>query len=277
MPRIRTVKPEFWSSESLSSVSETAVILAVALLNYADDEGYFNAHPKLVRAFAFPIREPNITVTESMQELASIGYITIFKTDAGKNIGLVEGLTTHQRISKPKSSTYRALTDRARIVCGQGVDKAREEGKGREQGKEGNTSSPGGDGLGAQAWEADFLTFWEAYPRKLAKTAARKAFLARCRSKVKPADMVVAARNYAKECQAEGRESGVVLHAATFVGPKLRFEDYTKGVPNEQGFRKSSLDVAKTEAAKRKAEAEEDARLRRDQQDNNRTQPKGAA
>ncbi len=43
MPRIRTIKPEFWSDEKLATVSEATLLVAIGLLNLADDEGYFNA------------------------------------------------------------------------------------------------------------------------------------------------------------------------------------------------------------------------------------------
>ncbi|HBS0572930.1 TPA: DnaT-like ssDNA-binding domain-containing protein, partial [Klebsiella pneumoniae] len=48
MARIRTIKPEFWTDEDMAEVSEPACLLAIGLLNYADDEGYFNANPKLI-------------------------------------------------------------------------------------------------------------------------------------------------------------------------------------------------------------------------------------
>ena len=55
MARIRTIKPEFWRHEDLSALPADTHMLAAALLNYADDEGYFNANPKLVEAECFPV------------------------------------------------------------------------------------------------------------------------------------------------------------------------------------------------------------------------------
>lgn len=62
MARIRTIKPEFWTDEDMAEVSEPACLLAIGLLNYADDEGYFNANPKLIKAAVFPIREPSVPI-----------------------------------------------------------------------------------------------------------------------------------------------------------------------------------------------------------------------
>ena len=67
MARIRTIKPEFWTDEDLSEVSEAACLLAIGLLNYADDEGYFNANPKLVKAAVFPIREQSGSIPVLLQ------------------------------------------------------------------------------------------------------------------------------------------------------------------------------------------------------------------
>ena len=62
MARIRTIKPEFWTDEDMAELSEPACLLAIGLLNYADDEGYFNANPKLIKAAVFPIREPSVPI-----------------------------------------------------------------------------------------------------------------------------------------------------------------------------------------------------------------------
>ncbi len=40
MARIRTIKPTFWTDEDMADISEAACLLAIGLLNYADDEGY---------------------------------------------------------------------------------------------------------------------------------------------------------------------------------------------------------------------------------------------
>ncbi len=72
MARIRTIKPDFWADEQLCSLPEATHILAAALLNYADDEGYFKANPALVKAACCPLREPSVNVQESLQQLAAV-------------------------------------------------------------------------------------------------------------------------------------------------------------------------------------------------------------
>ena len=59
--RIRTIKPEFWSSLDLAPLSEPALLLAAGLLNYADDEGYFVADERLIRAALQKIKKEVLT------------------------------------------------------------------------------------------------------------------------------------------------------------------------------------------------------------------------
>jgi len=107
--RIRTVKPEFWQSEDLATVSAEAVMLAVGVLNLADDEGYFKANPKLIEAAIFPIRDLSTTCRRLIGELSSIGYLDIYKGTDGKDYGHVVKFLDHQRIDRPKDSKIKPL------------------------------------------------------------------------------------------------------------------------------------------------------------------------
>ena len=54
MPRIRTIKPEFWDSPS-TAVADLAVRLTyIAMWNWADDSGRGTANMKELEAFVFP-------------------------------------------------------------------------------------------------------------------------------------------------------------------------------------------------------------------------------
>lgn len=112
MPRIRTIKPEFWKDEDMASVSESACLLAIGLLNYADDEGYFNANERLIKAEIFPLREPSTTIRRMIDELSSIGYLQV-KTDdsTGRSYGKINKFSKHQRVDRPKDSEIKHLVD----------------------------------------------------------------------------------------------------------------------------------------------------------------------
>lgn len=109
MARIRTIKPEFWKHEDLSALPEATHLLAAALLNYADDEGYFNANVALIKAECSPLREPSVSIHGSLTELSGIGYIRIGKTSDGKCFGQIIHFLDHQRVSHPTPSKISKL------------------------------------------------------------------------------------------------------------------------------------------------------------------------
>lgn len=109
MGRIRTIKPEFWSDEDMSEVSECACLLAIGLLNYADDDGYFNANPKLIKAEIFPIRETSHTIPVAIRELSDIGYLSLFLGPDGKQYGLINNFAIHQVVNKKKPSKIKSI------------------------------------------------------------------------------------------------------------------------------------------------------------------------
>jgi hypothetical protein len=160
MARIRTVKPEFWKHEGLSGLPEATILLAVALLNYADDEGYFKANPKLVQADCCPLREPSVPITVSLSELSSVGYLQLGSGADGRQYGRIQNFSEHQVINKPKPSKIRPLDilwvpSRSSTV--RVPDQSRQE-QGREQGtgnREGN--GEGAVALAAYAWSGKVI------------------------------------------------------------------------------------------------------------------------
>jgi hypothetical protein len=104
MGRIRTIKPEFHSHEELSALPAETHLLAGALTNYADDEGYFNANPGLVRAGTHPLRDDPTPIREQLAQLEAMGYIEIHSCADGKMIGRIVNFNSHQKVSHPSES-----------------------------------------------------------------------------------------------------------------------------------------------------------------------------
>jgi hypothetical protein len=146
MARIRTIKPDFWRHEGLSSLPEATHMLAAALLNYADDEGYFNANPKLIQAECCPLRELSVSIHESLKLLAGAGYLRLGVGDDGRHYGWILKFLEHQVINRPTPSKIKALTimwDDAHTAHAQLSEPSSPERKGREQGKEGEKEVEG--------------------------------------------------------------------------------------------------------------------------------------
>jgi len=110
--RIRTVKPEFWQDEHLAACSPEARLLAIGLLNVADDQGYFNAHPALIRAAVFPFQN-GIDIPALLAELCAAGrsetapgYIELRRADDGRCYGRIPHFCDHQKINRPTPSRF---------------------------------------------------------------------------------------------------------------------------------------------------------------------------
>ncbi len=93
----------------MSAVSEAAALLAIALLNYSDDEGYFRANPALIKAALFPLRELSTNIPRTLDDLSRMGYIQLCKGSDGREYGRVVNFLKHQKIDKPYPSKIKDL------------------------------------------------------------------------------------------------------------------------------------------------------------------------
>ncbi len=84
-------------------------MLAAALLNHADDEGYFKANPKLVQAACCPLREDSVSPHGGLIQLEEIGFVTLHQGSDGKSYGHIVKFTKHQKINRPTPSKIKDL------------------------------------------------------------------------------------------------------------------------------------------------------------------------
>jgi hypothetical protein len=105
--RIRTIKPGFWHNEQLAKCSEFARLLALALLNLADDEGYFLAHPAIIRGQLFPYLDDSKKVEKALAELVQVEFVQVKTDKNGRNVGCVTKFRQHQIISRPTRSSLK--------------------------------------------------------------------------------------------------------------------------------------------------------------------------
>src|SRR5882762_10225203 len=103
MARIRSIKPEFWTSAQVMECSPMSRLLFVGMWNFADDAGRMTYSPKTLKAQIYPSDE--ITPTEIARlvvELSTNDLILIYVVD-GKEFIQITGWH-HQKIDKPKPS-----------------------------------------------------------------------------------------------------------------------------------------------------------------------------
>ena len=115
MPRIRTIKPEFWSDEKLAPLDPVDRLTFLGLISLADDFGRVHDNLKVIDAFVFP--ECSRTVRESLAKLSRMGRIRRGKSSSGKLIIEIENWNKHQRVDKPQTAT--ALPPIVSIVDGE--------------------------------------------------------------------------------------------------------------------------------------------------------------
>jgi len=101
MARIRTVKPEYWSSEQVMSLTLHARLAFIGLWNFCDDGGNHPASAKTFKAEVFPSDDLSAADVQGLaDELLAQGLIKRYEV-AGKAYWHVTGWKLHQRIDKP--------------------------------------------------------------------------------------------------------------------------------------------------------------------------------
>jgi hypothetical protein len=107
LPRIRTIKPEFWEDEKIGSLSPMARLMFIGSWNVADDEGLLNVNPAYLKAQIFPY--DNITVDDSrniLGELLELSLIVLYRDPKNKIHGWIPSFRKHQRIDKPQKAKH---------------------------------------------------------------------------------------------------------------------------------------------------------------------------
>lgn len=140
MARIRTIKPEFWTSEQVAECSTTARLLFIGLWNFCDDFGRHQASAKRLKMEIFPADNCKDKDIEGwVSELLRVGLIRAYTVD-GKHFWQVTGWH-HQKIEKPSARhpTPEKFDDHSTTVRQPFADQTPAEGKGMEGSlKEGN-------------------------------------------------------------------------------------------------------------------------------------------
>lgn len=224
MARIRTVKPEFWTSEQVVECSPTARLLFIGMWNFCDDGGVIPYSPLSIKMKVFPGDACDAADIGSwMSELERAGLIQDYQVD-GRRYLKVTGWSRHQKIDKP---TYRhpQPLDEGSTRSPRDIDEASPpEGKGRE-GKlkplSGSTTPDLREDLFNEARKHGPL-----HPNDNRPTAL-KAWKARVRAGESPEALRDGWIAYRAWCESEGTQRKHIKHQATFYGPDRHWEmDY---------------------------------------------------
>lgn len=248
MARMRSVKPEFWADEDLSALPRDARLLYVGLWNLADEHSRLRGDPRYVKGQLFPYDDdlPATDVDRLLGHLADIGKVVRYRHGGAAYIFLPT-LSRHQRLEsdkvpsrlppppeQPEPTRVDESESRADLpapdadtlplkhVAGgmEHVAGKKERARPRE-----STSDP-----------PDFARFWDAYPRKEAKGAARKAWdKAVC--KIDADSIIGAAKRYRDDPDRRTSLPKFTAHPATWLNGERWADQPTRGSPSSNGHR----------------------------------------
>lgn len=104
MARIRSIKPEFWTSPQIVACSLPARLAFIGLLNFCDDNGIHPASASRLRMQVFPEDAIGDDAIRSLvSELIRSGLVATYQF-GDESFWMVTGWSRHQKIDKP---TYR--------------------------------------------------------------------------------------------------------------------------------------------------------------------------
>jgi hypothetical protein len=204
VPRIRTIKPEFWVDEKVVELDPWARLLFIGLWNFADDQGFIEYSPKRIKMQIFP--GDTTDVAPLLASLIEAGLLAAYESPIGRVLH-IQSWSRHQKVSNPSSPRF-DIADLEQIS--RTADPAPEpsrafesplsgkERKGKEEERKGTYTRslavvpdpvvPDPEPVADAPVRASkptrtkreideaFARFWEVYPRREAKQAAVKAW-----------------------------------------------------------------------------------------------------
>lgn len=145
MARIRTIKPEFWTSEQIVECSPIARLLFIGMWNFCDDGGNHPASTKTLKMQIFPGDDIAISQIDALvAELVAAGLLSEYLAE-GRRYWNVTGWK-HQKIDRPSYKYPRPIADNSPNDRRQLDARHPPEGKGREgNGRDVSSSMPATD------------------------------------------------------------------------------------------------------------------------------------
>lgn len=110
MARIRSIKPEFFSSRTLARLPYGVRLTFIGLWTYCDNYGRGVDDPPMVKAAVWPIedRETTTAVEKTLKLLASAKLIVRYTGEDGERYLAIRSWTEHQKVTHPGKPKYPA-------------------------------------------------------------------------------------------------------------------------------------------------------------------------
>lgn len=253
MPRIRTIKPEFWSSPDTAEASLIARLTYIGMWNWADDYGRGTLSLKELDGFIFPNDDvselckgtsdtgvgtsdasegSSYSFRDVVQEVVGVFGLTVYEVDR-RTYYEIPTWKEHQRTERKANSKYPAPTDGVDVTDqwkrkqSRKVSEVPTESVGSSDAMQGSsgigTGEQGNRGTGEEktpstrnAYPASFEQWYQLYPRHVGKAAALKAWKQAIK-KTTPDELNEATLRWAQAHEAAATDPTFIPHPATWL------------------------------------------------------------
>lgn len=250
MPRIRTIKPEFWSSPDTAAAPLVARLAYIGMWNWADDYGRGTLNLKELDGFIFPNDDvaelcvgtsddsegTSYTFRRVVKEVVTAFGLKVYEVDR-RTYFEIPSWSDHQRTERKAKSKFPApsegvdVTDQWKLGGVKEVPTSAKEVPTESVGSSDASEGSSGIGTGEQgnrgtgdkktssnrsSYPASFEEWYEIYPRHVGKADALKAWKAATK-KVNRDDLNDATRRWAQAYEASGKDPNYIPYPATWL------------------------------------------------------------
>jgi hypothetical protein len=260
--RIRSIKPDFFTSESIGALSLHARLTFAGLWTYVDDKGRAKDNVRAIRGALWPNDEETVNSTDVshfIDELVEHDMVCRYIHEGSAYLHAIN-FNKHQTVNKPTASRLPECSIHAEgatptppiahpedsgtppvdppedsgttpgILTEEYRGEVEVEGNGKELKNPSSTAAPP-DGLPTKRKPRKppehprFAEFWTAYPRKVSIGDARKAFTRVVDSGTDPDVLIAAAIRFRDHCKRIGKPADKTRHAATWINGESWTDD----------------------------------------------------
>lgn len=268
MPRIRSIKPDFFTSLTIADLTYEQRLTFIGLWTHVDDEGRCVDDARLIKAALWPLDDRTAADVEKDLGALSESSLILRYTLNQKRYLSVRSWSEHQKINRPTPSKLPPPPDGPipDLTCtdedsstphGGLTEGSLAERKGKEQGKEQGTGKGTSPSPPAAASMRDdpgpaFDEFWHLYPRKAGKSEAAKAWGKAIKDGADSTSLLAALKAHADYYRAAETEQQFIPHASTWLNQK-RYEDDPPPLPRRQSAGPATAPHDMTDEEKKRA------------------------
>ena len=251
MARIRSIKPDFFTSEKIASLPMSTRLTFIGLWTHADDNGVAVDNVRLIAAAIWPLEDDPLEAltrtSEDLLRLSEAGLIVRYEV-AGRALLFITNWDEHQKVSHPGKPRFarpsptdieaslaiaymmtcdnEAALEDGENLSGDSPESGEnaqetfgpEQGAGsREQGDNPPTPPRGKRGL-RRVGDDDpgFARFWETYPRKVGKGHAKKAWVKAVNEGANSEEIISGAERFRMD-PTRSRDPQFIAHPSTWI------------------------------------------------------------